>query len=541
MNLHVPQSEQARAEVALLMNVATQIVSPQNNGPCISLVQDSVLGLFLLTQPRTILERDLFDDCVMEVKYPEKSIISREERTGRALISFVVPPGLNAGPYVRDGEVVGVIDKRGAAKLVHVVFLDRGSQRCMQFISDLQRIITRYLSAKGFSVGLGDCLIDADGRPPPPSGSDFNDCGLYVRETISPRNAMLQMAEAGSKGALVNIVQITTCVGQQYVEGEAIEDGFVANSFIGGLSPREFFAHAQGGREGLVDTAVKTASTGYIQRRLVKLMESQRVCFDGTVRNSRQQIVQFHYNGDGLDATFLERAGDRVVPFDLRRLLLNHTGPSELPPNFKEKLCGLCDEILGPAAAGPQKEVVRLTPLHSVTSATALLADCGRRLRRAKIDAGTMVGALAATSLGEPCTQMCLNSFHLAGVGGKQKMTTGVPRFKELLNCTANISTPSMTLPGRDCLVRELYICDVARRAIGAAIPPRFREMHAVFHGTAKKKGGVLLEVSPGLCNGVTFWEVKKCFIRACGRPVVSTTASSDRWLFDVAEEEVIT
>ncbi|GIY87705.1 DNA-directed RNA polymerase II subunit RPB1 [Caerostris extrusa] len=82
--------------------------------------------------------------------------------------------------------------------------------------------------------------------------------------------------------------------------------GFVENSYLAGLTPSEFFFHAMGGREGLIDTAVKTAETGYIQRRLMKAMESVMVTYDGTVRNSSGQVIQFRYGEDGLDGTTVE-------------------------------------------------------------------------------------------------------------------------------------------------------------------------------------------------------------------------------------------
>lgn len=82
--------------------------------------------------------------------------------------------------------------------------------------------------------------------------------------------------------------------------------GFVKNSFYSGLTPTEFFFHTMGGREGLIDTAVKTAETGYIQRRLIKAMEDIMVRYDGTVRNSLGEVIQFCYGEDGLNAQFVE-------------------------------------------------------------------------------------------------------------------------------------------------------------------------------------------------------------------------------------------
>src|SRR5271163_2441598 len=134
------------------------------------------------------------------------------------------------------------------------------------------------------------------------------------------------MVSAGSKGSFINISQMSACVGQQMVEGKRIpfgfkyrtlphftkhdhgpeSRGFVENSYLRGLTPQEFFFHAMGGREGLIDTAVKTSETGYIQRRLVKAMEDVMVKYDGTVRNSLGDVIQFVYGEDGMDGTAVE-------------------------------------------------------------------------------------------------------------------------------------------------------------------------------------------------------------------------------------------
>ncbi len=134
------------------------------------------------------------------------------------------------------------------------------------------------------------------------------------------------MIISGSKGNNINISQISGLVGQQNVEGQRVpfgfngrslphflkndfgpeSRGFVANSYYKGLTPQEFFFHTMGGREGLIDTAVKTSQTGYIQRRLVKALEDVTVCYDGSVRDSNGQILQFLYGEDGIQAEFIE-------------------------------------------------------------------------------------------------------------------------------------------------------------------------------------------------------------------------------------------
>lgn len=158
--------------------------------------------------------------------------------------------------------------------------------------------------------------------------------GEACKKELHPSNSPLVMAKSGAKGSYINISQMISCVGQQAINGKRVPNGFedrslphfkrhskipaakgfVSNSFYSGLSPTEFFFHTMGGREGLVDTAVKTAETGYMQRRLVKSLEDLCCQYDATVRNSTGEIIQFGYGGDGLDPAFME-GRDRPVDF----------------------------------------------------------------------------------------------------------------------------------------------------------------------------------------------------------------------------------
>jgi len=146
------------------------------------------------------------------------------------------------------------------------------------------------------------------------------EAGKEVQKALLPRNHLKNMVSAGSKGNPTNILQIIAFVGQQNVEGKRIpfnfqnrtlphfckddykeeSKGFVQNSFLKGLTPQEFYFHAMGGREGIIDTAVKTSQTGYIQRRLIKALEDIMIKYDGTVRNSLDQVMQFLYGEDGM-------------------------------------------------------------------------------------------------------------------------------------------------------------------------------------------------------------------------------------------------
>lgn len=157
---------------------------------------------------------------------------------------------------------------------------------------------------------------------------------------LSNTNRLSSMVKAGSKGNNINISQIMACVGQQNVEGRRIafgfnkrtlphfakddfgpeSKGFVQNSYFLGLTPSELYFHAMGGREGLIDTAVKTAETGYISRRLMKAMEDVMVKYDGTVRTSRENIIQFSYGEDGIAGEHIEDMTIDLLKMDNNQL-----------------------------------------------------------------------------------------------------------------------------------------------------------------------------------------------------------------------------
>lgn len=166
-----------------------------------------------------------------------------------------------------------------------------------------------------------------------------DDAGREAQKSLSEANNVKAMVTAGSKGSFINISQMIACVGQQNVEGKRIpygfvkrtlphftkDDhgpearGFVENSYLKGLTPQELFFHAMGGREGLIDTAVKTSETGYIQRRLVKAMEDVMVKYDGTVRNSLGDVIQFLYGEDGMDAVWIESQKLDIIRMDKKK------------------------------------------------------------------------------------------------------------------------------------------------------------------------------------------------------------------------------
>jgi DNA-directed RNA polymerase III subunit RPC1 len=271
----------------------------------------------------------------------------------------------------------------GASKmgLFYVLIRDYGAVEATRCMSRLAKFCARFLGDRGFSIGIDDVTPSArmtsvkqrilsDGQKASDeqieaykSGkirlkpgcdalqsleSEVNGILSKIRDKLGSealselniRNAPLCMAQCGSKGSPINISQMISCLGQQNVAGARIQNGFVnrtlphfkinsltpaakgfvSNSFYTGLLATEFFFHTMGGREGLVDTAVKTAETGYMARRLMKALEDLSMQYDSTVRNSEQTIVQFSYGDDGLNPSLMEK-GDR--PVDFSRQLTN--------------------------------------------------------------------------------------------------------------------------------------------------------------------------------------------------------------------------
>ena len=263
----------------------------------------------------------------------------------------------------------------------YILLRDYGPDVAVQAMNRLAKLSARWLSNQGFSVGVNDVypgrkvvknkqdlILDAyskadeiiakffDGELKRDAGCDeeqtmenkisglLNDvrkkAGQLCFDELSSWNSPIIMAKCGSKGSPINVAQMVATVGQQIIENSRIADGFqdrtlphfpkaarqppskgfVQNSFFSGLSPTEFLFHAMSGREGLVDTAVKTADTGYMSRRLMKSLEDLSSSYDDTVRNSSASIVQFQFGEDGLDPVDME---GKAKPVNLERTWLH--------------------------------------------------------------------------------------------------------------------------------------------------------------------------------------------------------------------------
>lgn len=518
--------------------------------------------------------------------HPDKA--GNKRHPGADIIALCLPPDMrlrHGSMRIERGRLVaGKLLKGGVKAMSHYMW-KRSPMLACELLSDFQRVANAYLLLRGVSIGVSDCIVDDSTRSalkammkkvdgltehidrevarsnfgakkmePTVSSllsSAINYAGqvcqsnLKVDATaIHHSNTILAMVESGSKGSMMNIAQMMGVVGQQFVDGRRIKGrlpcfapgdvspnarGFVRHSYLQGLNPAEFFHHAMGGREGLVDTSVKTATTGYMQRKLIKGMEDCQCAYDGTVRNSRKGVVQYIYGGDNFDATHLVKhdlplfglnnEGVRdASSSDLeaaRLLLLRDTIRHERPlstfrmawpkdvfvPFHAEWLLDQC-----PKSGGPSPDLTpeltdawhtrlqshlsdKTTLLKAYTSwhfrhtilrdrglsavdLTLLMQRIRAAIQRATVAPMEMVGALAAESCGEPATQLTLNTFHFSGQ--VHSVSQGVPRLNELLNMNKSSKTPLMTVP-----LREPY-CHSEQYASTLAANLAFTELHHV-------------------------------------------------------------
>ena len=321
----------------------------------------------------------------LSIKYKTKSFKEDKDdaKTSNAIIE------IRNGKYIRgqmDKSVLGA----GTKGLLQRVCNDFGNMASAKFIDDLQNIVTEYMKSSAFSVGISDLISDqktnddivaviTQKKQDVKNLIDQTQIGIFENNTgktneeefesqvnsilnqatsesgkiglknLSKNNRFVTMVNAGSKGSDLNISFMISCLGQQNVDGKRIpygfehrtlphftkyDDspiarGFVESSYINGLSPQELFFHAMGGRVGLIDTAVKTSTTGYIQRRLIKGLEDLKVEYDMTIRTNKNKIVQFAYGDDNIDTVKVENQSIPLVSMSTQDIYSHYLIPEE--------------------------------------------------------------------------------------------------------------------------------------------------------------------------------------------------------------------
>jgi DNA-directed RNA polymerase II subunit RPB1 len=632
LNVWVCQSLQARSEVRHIMAVEKHIVTSQASRPIIGFVQDTVLSAYMMTMPGNTIDRSLMYELKAVLSYSKRELEAPEapngEWFGRQAIGLVLPADMNYFSnkndrcvVIRNGKMIeGQLGKEtvgvSAGSFPHFLWLQYGERKCVQVLSDLNRLLTRYMFHKSFSIRLSDLrptdeiklkvaevvadaernvsLIreDADLNLHMPRESDeaisfivsqtMTNATKIVSSCLAKTNCIYQTVIAQSKGNPVNITQIMGIVGQQLLEGERIKtrrsgvsqiltkdnsispDGFCINSFYSGLDMAEFYAHTMAGREGLVDTSVKTSSSGYIQRRLVKAMENLVVHSDLSVRNAQGKIIQFVYGADGFDGAYMVKASlpqlqmssvELCAAFterelenmrvDLAEVKLTKSGCQGFFSPFRinhhladqkhaagdavddEYLIGQITELFAATGVGCMSRLAimfwcRLQQLGSFGKKGVdemfrlLLHD----FNRSRVNVGEPVGALAAQSISEPVTQMLLDSHRAAGLKDKSALL-GVPRIKELIDATKNIKTPVMTVATKseadgELLMESLPMCFLKSVTVSSevlrwedvddAFVSRFDFLHDELKNASIYAARIVLDETKLACRGLSVY-----------------------------------
>ena len=623
--MHMPQNELSESELRNLAAIPYQIISPSSNAPIIGIYQDSMLGSYQFTrQGVEFSPRHAMNLLMGYTNIDMKELRNKKRITSFDLLSQITPPislkyktklfednedasisnnvlEITNGKYMRGQADKGVFAS-GTKGILNRICNDFGNMACSNYIDDLQQIITEYMKTSAYSVGISDLVSDRktteqvlhvisskmndvkeitdkvhlgilDNNSGKTNAQEFeiqvgnvlNDAtsqtGKIGVKSLDPSNRFVKIVKSGSKGSMLNISQMISCLGQQSIDGKRVpygfdnrtlphfskyDDspearGFVKNSYISGLTAPELFFHAMGGRMGLIDTAVKTATTGYIQRRLVKGLEDLKVEYDGTVRNNMGKIVQFSYGDDGAETTRVENQNIQLVnmsiediymyydliglndgenkdllqiyttdtikrfkkqrtetkevcmmrintmiqyrddlvkkvfgyknenaikaPIAFQHIIQNIQGQLNLTSNNQVDITplefiALCDATYAKLKAmfSPTKlfEILfyfNLSPKEILIkkrfnkqAITVLMEQIILNYKKSIVHPGEMVGVIAGQSIGEPTTQLTLNTFHLSGVATKSNVTRGVPRIEEILRLTRNPDKPSATV-----------------------------------------------------------------------------------------------
>jgi len=462
MNIHVPQTEEARAEAKVLLNVDENLMSPKFNANVIGCVEDAITGLYLLTLESSI-DRDLASQILAQVNCEIPGRM-KEKLSGREVLSYILPkvdfedktkacrgkdcPNFSKCkkencPYqayvlIKDGKLIsGVIDEKiiGVETNTLIRELDRqaGRKATINFLSKAFMLGVLYLTRTGFTVSLADIettevvdkevrrIIEEAEKKSRDVIKSFYDKTLEVipgktleesreikllqilneirtlsgealKKEIDVLNPAYIMATCGARGSLLFLTQMACTVGQQSLWAKRISlgyanrslsffkendlspraRGYIYSNYLKGLEADEFFFTAITGRDGLMDTALRTPKSGYLYRRLVNALQDLRVEYDGTVRDSNYNIIQYLYGEDGISVSKEHLKNNKAVP-------------------------------------------------------------------------GDAVGVVTAESFGEPSTQMTLNVFHFSGVS-EMAVTVGLPRLIEIFDARKKPATPSMEI-----------------------------------------------------------------------------------------------
>jgi len=439
MNLHVPQSEEARTEAEFLLKVQEHILSPRFGGPILGGIQDFISTVFQFTSKDALYnKKDALNLMYLGDIFENKPHFNLDQLTpittdpeplysGKDIFSTLFPDDLNikvkskfckkcevckednceydAYVVIKNGRLMtGTIDENsfGAMQsnsILQRIIKDHGNALGRQFLDSATKMLLYVIRKNGITMGLDEVYVhghayeeikkilaeataeshklikafdesDTTVLKRAPGRSMRETLELRIRQILAEARKQAEetaadfigdeahsviMTKSGARGNILNLGQMSAVVGQQAIRGERINRGyslrtlphfkindlspksrgFVSSSYRNGLKPVEFFFHAMGGREGLVDTAVRTSTSGYMQRRLVNALQDMVIENDGTVRNSDKNIIQFVFGDDGVEPTHTDHG--KAVNLDVLLLKAKALDVEEIRKELKKK------------------------------------------------------------------------------------------------------------------------------------------------------------------------------------------------------------
>src|SRR6059036_3296241 len=475
MAVHIPLSMEAQLEAQVLMLSANNILSPANGAPLAVPTQDMVLGIYYLTKERLSTperpvrgEGRLFSDAEeVRIAYDNEDVDLQarirlrcngdiiDTTVGRTLLNEIVPDQL--------GFVNQELKKKEVTALVGRCYNTLGNEATVHFLDELKDLGFRYATLSGLSIGIDDMHIPSSKERQIASareqvneveqqyqdgvitnGERYNkvvDIWAHTTELIAEQmfseleggeqggefNPIYMMADSGARGSKQQIRQLAGMRGlMAKPSGEIIETPITSN-FREGLTVLEYFTSTHGARKGLADTALKTADSGYLTRRLVDVSQDVIVSeYDcGTVKY--------------IDATPLVEGGDIIQ--SLRDRILGRVAAEDVrDPVSNEIIVQVNSEITEELAQKIEDsglERVRIRSGLTCDTKRGICVMCyGRNLGSGRLaELGEAVGIIAAQSIGEPGTQLTMRTFHIGGTaqrvaeGKHESKAPGIVKF----------------------------------------------------------------------------------------------------------------
>ncbi|HCX63915.1 MAG TPA: DNA-directed RNA polymerase subunit beta' [Eubacteriaceae bacterium] len=482
MAVHVPLSVEAQAEARFLMLAANNILKPQDGSPVISPTQDMILGSYYLTIETKGLkgEGKIFADIdEMEKAYKNgyvtlhsrvkvrvrKKIEGKEHMrlvestVGRFFFNEIIPQNLGFTPRETIDdlfklEIDQVADKKVLSKIVERCYEKYGPTETSITLDNIKELGFHYSTQGAITVGVSDMdvpeakpamlaeaeqsvekvqklfrrgLISDDERYEKVIDIWNNTTDTVTDElmkNLDPLNPINMMANSGARGSKNQIRQLAGMRGLMASPSGKIIELPIRSNFREGLNVLEFFISTHGARKGLADTALRTADSGYLTRRLVDV--------------SQDVIVREHDCGttSGYVATDIDDRGEIIEGLE-DRIGGRYAFDDVVDPNTDQVLVAKGEIITKQAALDIVAAGIKKVKIRSITdckSKSGVCAKCyGVDLTTWKpVEIGEAVGIIAAQSIGEPGTQLTMRTFHTGGVASADDITQGLPRVEEL-------------------------------------------------------------------------------------------------------------